>query len=102
MSTPEEAVKAMDAKVSDSCIRALLWLLIRGGEGVVDKFGRILAEGHTARQFDASTWLRLGALNFIRGRFQNYSPPRIYITQEGKAFIQRINIQPFMEHPDVK
>lgn len=48
--------------------RALVWLYERGGSGVIDRYGRVLAAGEVAKQFDGSTWLRLIASGHMRGK----------------------------------
>lgn len=35
------------------------WLRERGGTGIIDRYGRVVASGEAAGQFDAATWLRL-------------------------------------------
>ena len=39
--------------------RAMDWLTERGGSGVVDCYGRVLAGGEVATHIDSTTWLRL-------------------------------------------
>ena len=47
--------------------RALVWLHKRGSEGVIDRYGRLVAGGDVAKHIDASTWLRLVSLGLVRG-----------------------------------
>lgn len=46
---------------------AYAWLVERGGSGVLDRYGRMLAAGERAARFDSSTWLRLVACGALRG-----------------------------------
>lgn len=41
--------------------KAEKWLRERGGHGLIDRYGRVVAAGEVAKEFDASTWLRLVA-----------------------------------------
>lgn len=52
--------------------RAERWLSDRGGSGILDRYGRMVARGEVATQYDASTWLRLVATGHVQasgGRF---------------------------------
>jgi len=55
----------MPEQLSDAQLRALKWLKERGGSGVINRYGRLLAAGEVARQFDASTWLRLAVAGYV-------------------------------------
>lgn len=47
--------------------RALKWLAERGGSGVVDRYGRLLARGEVSSSICPSTWLRLVADGQLKG-----------------------------------
>ena len=47
--------------------KAERWLEENGGSGILDRYGRMVAGGETASQFDSSTWLRLVAAGRIVG-----------------------------------
>ena len=47
--------------------RAIKWLEERGGSGVLDRYGRLVAGGEVASQFHPTTWLRLVAGGALRG-----------------------------------
>lgn len=46
--------------------KAEVWLRDRGGSGLIDRYGRLVAAGEVAT-FDASTWLRLVAAGKLAG-----------------------------------
>ncbi len=52
-------------KTTGTMYLALTWLHDHGGDGVIDKYGRIVAQGEVAK-FDSSTWLRLVAAGHLR------------------------------------
>ena len=54
-------------ELSEAQRRALVWLHDRGSEGVIDRYGRVVAAGEVAKHIDASTWLRLVSLGALRG-----------------------------------
>jgi hypothetical protein len=45
----------------------LIWLADRGGEGMVDRYGRVVASGETRPQGSWIAWLRLVALGLVDG-----------------------------------
>ncbi len=47
--------------------RAIKWLSERGGSGVLDRYGRLIAGGEVASQFHPTTWVRLVAKGAVRG-----------------------------------
>ncbi len=47
--------------------RAIEWLKERGGSGILDRYGRLVAGGEVASQFHPTTWLRLVAVGAVRG-----------------------------------
>ena len=49
-------------------IRAVKWLNERGGSGVLDRYGRLVAGGEVASSVHPTTWLRLVAAGIIQGR----------------------------------
>ncbi len=53
--------------MTDAMKRAFKWLEDRGGSGVIDRHGRVVAGGEHSTQ-DASTWLRLVAAGQLVGR----------------------------------
>lgn len=66
--------------------RALEFLAERGGSGIIDKYGRILAQGETEDGrggFATATWLRLIAREYIGG-----AGGRIFITENGRKALQ--------------
>ena len=59
--------------MTDTMRRAIAWLRARGGSGVVDRYGRVLAAGEVATHIDSATWLRLaieGVLKFEERRLK--------------------------------
>lgn len=53
--------------LTDAMKKALNWLNERGGSGVIDKYGRLLAGGEIATSIDNATWLRLVEAGFLAG-----------------------------------
>lgn len=60
---------------------ALQWLADRGGEGVIDQHGSMLASGERMSPFSAPVWLRL----FTTGHVQSAGRNRVSLTSDGKA-----------------
>lgn len=63
--------KAITAEMERSMDKAVQWLTDRGGSGVMDRFGRVLAMGDAAINVDGVTWLRCifsGRLGVESGR----------------------------------
>lgn len=61
---------------------ALAWLKAQGGEGVIDRYGRLLAAGETYGSMETSSiWLRLVTTGHVAGagRF------RLRLTDAGRA-----------------
>lgn len=69
----------MIVQLSEAQGRALQTLSQCGGEGVIDKFGRLLARG-SLLPFDAATWLRLVTF----GHLEADAPYRLIITRAGR------------------
>lgn len=69
-------------KLTDAQEKRLKWLQGQGGEGVVDKFGRVLAGGETAPQGASPAWLKLIAFGLIEGR-----RGRLFVTEYGRAHL---------------
>jgi hypothetical protein len=65
---------------------ALNWLAERGGEGVIDRYGRIIAKGDVYRGEHGATWLRLVALRFLIGTGH---AGRLALSDDGKGLAQR-------------
>lgn len=64
---------------------ALAWLAQRGGEGVVDRYGRIVAQGQLYGGNGASSvWLRL----FCAGYLRPAGEARLGLSQEGIAQVE--------------
>jgi hypothetical protein len=60
--------------------RAVDWLKDRGGSGVLDKFGKVLARGDSAITVDAVTWIRCvfcGRLKVEHGRIYVPEPEAV-------------------------
>lgn len=49
--------------------KALRWLKDRGGTGVIDRYGKVLAAGETSQGIAPETWLRLVANGDVVGAF---------------------------------
>ncbi|WP_449411068.1 hypothetical protein [Methylobacterium komagatae] len=69
------------AKVTDPQQSALVKLKAHGGEGVLDKHGKIVASGVRLTGFDAVTWLRL----LTTGHIEVRGDLRVGLTQKGEA-----------------
>lgn len=63
-------------------LKALIWLSDHGGDGVIDRYGRIVAGGETSPQ--SPTWLRLMTHGLITGDGIN----RIRITAKGEDVLE--------------
>jgi len=65
--------------------RALRWLNDRGGSGVLDRYGRVVAGGEAAGHISPTTWLRLtaqGDVYGVRGRLTIRASTAIALTEE--------------------
>ena len=67
--------------MTEAMRRAVQWLKERGGSGVIDRHGRVLAAGEVASHIAAETWLRLVGESLVSG-----SLGRIQITGEIKKW----------------
>lgn len=67
--------------LTDAQYQALCKLAANGGEGVLDKHNKIIAQGVRLTGFDASTWLRL----LTTGHLSTPGPNRIALTDLGRA-----------------
>ena len=54
-------------KLTKAQERAIEWLKERGGTGILDRYGRLVAGGEVATQFHPTTWLRLVAVGAMWG-----------------------------------
>jgi hypothetical protein len=54
-------------KLNKAMLTAWNWLMERGGSGVVDHYGRVMASGEVATGTSAETWLRLVAAGMLTG-----------------------------------
>ena len=70
---------ATDGSLTDAMRRAYDWLKQRGQQGVIDRYGRVVAGGEVATQFDSSTWLRLVSRGHLIGE-----GGRVWLTIRGK------------------
>lgn len=68
-------------KVTDPQTAALVKLKAQGGEGVLDKHGKIVAGGERLLGFDPVTWLRL----LTTGHIEVRGDLRVGITAKGEA-----------------
>lgn len=66
---------------SDAQNAALLKLSAHGGEGIIDKHGKLVASGVRLIGFDAVTWLRLMTTGHVEVR----GPLRLGLTAKGIA-----------------
>jgi hypothetical protein len=64
-------------KVTQPMQLALDWLSERGGQAIIDRYGRLVASGDVRAQSDASTWLRLVAAGKVTGQ-----GGRLYLASE--------------------
>ncbi len=71
----------MGESITDQQIAALQKLREHGGEGVIDKHGKIVASGARLLGFDAVTWLLLLTTGHVEAR----GPLRVGITAKGIA-----------------
>lgn len=70
--------KAITADMERAMDKAVKWLRDRGGSGVMDRFGRVLAMGDPAINVDSVTWLRC----VFGGRLRiDYEARRIYVPE---------------------
>lgn len=53
--------------ITDPMRSAYAWLASKGGYGVLDRRGRVIAAGELAARIESSTWLRLVVLGALRG-----------------------------------
>ncbi|WP_281823123.1 hypothetical protein [Sphingobium sp. BS19] len=65
----------------DTHINALQWLADRGGEGVIDQYGAIVAQGERMSAGSAPVWLRLFTTEHVSSAGRN----RIRLTDEGRS-----------------
>lgn len=68
-------------KVTDPQQQALVKLKEHGGEGVLDKHGKVVAGGARLTGFDPVTWLRL----LTTGHLEVRGPLRVGLTAKGAA-----------------
>lgn len=59
---------------TDAQKRAMKWLSDRGGSGVLDRYGRVMAAGEVASHIHPTTWLRLMTMSEVGGALK-----RIYL-----------------------
>ena len=69
--------------MTDAMKRALEWLNKRGGSGVLDRHGWLVAAGEAATQFAPETWLRLVADGLVQGRDGRLSAPPVLVKSKG-------------------
>ncbi len=55
-------------KLTKAQVRAVKWLQERGGSGVLDRYGRLVAAGEVATSVHPTTWLRLVAGGMLSGQ----------------------------------
>lgn len=67
-------------KLTEAQFNALKWLSERGGIGVIDNHGRMIAKGEVARGVLADTWLRLFTFNDLTSS----GPHKVTITSVGR------------------
>ena len=66
----------------DTHRHALGWLAVRGGEGVIDRMGRVVAQGEAYRSTETATvWLRL----VTTGHVEPAGRSRLRLTADGRA-----------------
>lgn len=69
-------------KLTEAQERNLRWLISQGGDGIVDKYGRVSAEGETAPQGSFPAWLKMIAYGLIEGK-----RGRLFVTEYGRAHL---------------
>jgi len=69
-------------KLTDAQNKNMQWLIKRGGSGIIDRYGRVLAEGETAPQGSFPSWLKLIANGLITGE-----AGRLTVTDLGRRHI---------------
>ena len=85
------AILSLDAELpggapGENGLRALRWLLDHGGEGVLDRYGALIAQGERYLGAGAAqTWLQLFTTAHVAGAGKN----RIALTDEGRALAER-------------
>lgn len=69
-------------KLTEAQERNLKWLHEQGGEGYVDKYGRVVARGENAPQGSYPAWLKLIAYGLITGL-----RGRLFVTEYGRSHL---------------
>jgi hypothetical protein len=78
----------------DTHRRALGWLAQRGGEGVIDQHGRVVAQGEKFSSAEsAQVWLRLVTTGHVEGAGRH----RLRLTADGRMIGSR-QPRPFEQH----
>lgn len=67
-------------KLTDAQIEKLRWLQDRGGSGVLDRYGRLVAGGDVGHPAWQQSWLNLVAKGLLAG-----GDDRLTITEKGRA-----------------
>lgn len=69
-------------KLTQAQQKRLTWLTDQGGEGVVDRYGRVVAGGEECHPGAYPVWLRLIAHGLIEGK-----RGRLFVTEYGRAHL---------------
>lgn len=76
--------------ITDTMHKRMQWLADRGGSGVIDKYGRVVAEGQNTYSTYNGTWLKLVAFGFLTGGQGRLSlTPAAYMYLEASHACQR-------------
>jgi hypothetical protein len=70
--------------LTEQQLRRLVWLADNGGDGYLDSYGRVCAQGQTCHQGAFPAWLGLFAKGYLIG-----SDGRIRLTDMGRAALPR-------------
>ncbi len=62
-----DRMTAPQRRLTEAQRRAVKWLHERGDEGVLDRYGRVVAAGEACKHHDATTWLRLMSAGLFFG-----------------------------------
>lgn len=73
----------IEMKLTDAQLEKLRWLNERGGSGVLDRYGRMVAAGEAGHPAWQQSWLNLVAKGLLSG-----GNDRLTITEAGRIALQ--------------